>query len=680
MGLESGAHRPAPSVTAAPVEPGTGHRGVDGPTRARPQKMDSARSQSPEPDVFSPNGPLPAGAAAPENPPFGVIPMDRREREILEAIADPSHLRWSLRCAIRERRQSDWLYDPLELSWAESHPAATLETVRLRLQSHDREPVRAYTYAVPKDSLCDRRMFDLSIVDLAVRYAIVGRLAQYCDSRLSKACFANRLARGEDAKNLFLEPYANGGWKRFCQWQQAAADRHPAMLRTDLSGFFDTVDQGQMVEIMLEFQGIAPGGPLDALYRWMFALRLIPMGGGRPEQARTMGHGIPTGPNPDSFLSNLYLADLDQEMAEQAGLEYGRYCDDMVLFGPTVEVLRGALRRLQGRVFDRGLRLNTSKTELAQGRVKIRQVITSLQASGLVIGPFADDLMELTGMLGGNVVPAPHPVRRAEDVLAENAPQKPKSDWALNQDLSEVTRRFEPTFQFDTDPAGALQEAKDFCKFLGLDAEQDESGKVVTGLSIRTPQHVDRLSEIFVQWRSATRHAAWLLVQTATYTGVPMATQRAARQTLMHLLESAAVPPYARYRLIHHLARWRVSQYPGPAVWNYLTKFHPADRETLRSVAHQYLGEETVELQLAGALLARGLGESPETIAGHLRAHLQRNTDDGESGPAYATALLERMERWVGQDGWCAPDAPMAFADEGARTESVVGEVGYGAG
>jgi hypothetical protein len=149
------------------------------------------------------------------------------------------------------------------------------------------------------------------------------------------------------------------------------------------------------------------------------------------------------------------------------------------------------------------------------------------------------------------------------------------------------------------------------------------NGTPVVALSDRQVWHIDRLREIFVLWRGPTKHAAWLLVQTAVYRGVQPAVQQYARAVLRELLENEAVTLYGRYRLLHHLAKTRRPHQGN--VFRLIEQLSQEYRQKIESLLPQFLGAPAFELNLIALYLLKLFGRNID----ELRAVVSANCSGG---------------------------------------------------
>lgn len=129
----------------------------------------------------------------------------------------------------------------------------------------------------------------------------------------------------------------------------------------DLKSYFDTIPHGRLMEVVR--QRIADGRVLGLIEAFLKASILDGMTTWAP------GQGTPQGAVLSPLLSNLYLNDLDHQMA-RAGYEMTRYADDIVIQCRTAQEAEDALTMLREWVVGRGLTLHPTKTKIVDVEVE----------------------------------------------------------------------------------------------------------------------------------------------------------------------------------------------------------------------------------------------------------------------------------------------------------------------
>ena len=479
-----------------------------------------------------------------------------RTRELLSAALD---------YAIFDRRSADYFYDPLEIEHAVANRATII----------------AFAYFPPKSDLCDRRMTYIPIKDLTVRYGIAILFAEQIETEIHPHCFANRRAGEADAARRFTEDFSTGGWARFCQWQAESCNTNNILLRTDISAFYDSISHDHLIDAVCRHLSLPQECDLIVLLRRLLEvpIRYYSPSTHNIETPAVLRQGLPIGDGVEGYLANIYLKDLDDAMIGP-GASYGRYVDDIRLFGTSREAVLRNLGILQEQLLRKGLNLNSSKTKIAVDEASRGDLLSRAYEGG----DYGQDEDEVAG---------------SEIATRIDAPFEAFSrTFAENQPLAE---------------AG---DAKDFCKFLGA---HSADGLPLVALGDRQVWHVERLHEIITQWRGPARHAGWLLVQTAIYGGVPAAARTRARQVVLQLLASPTLNPYSRYRILHHLVKLRARR--SGQTSRFLLQLTDAERQQVEALLPQFLAAPAFELNLIALYTLRVLGRTNAQLRALAAAH-----------------------------------------------------------
>ncbi|HEX4955818.1 MAG TPA: CRISPR-associated primase-polymerase type A1 [Thermoanaerobaculia bacterium] len=188
----------------------------------------------------------------------------------------------------------------------------------------------------------DRALVVPAVRDRVVQRAIADLLSPHVEPLLSPACRAFR--KGASAMATAEE---------VGRWVQTDT---PWVLRADVKGFFDHIQP----EILL-----AKLAPLVDEAGLRFLGRIVRCRVFDHDQVAEMVVGIPQGSPLSPLLANLYLADLDRELAAEHP-RYLRYCDDLILLEAEKARLEAALTRLEELLGPLGLTLNEAKSRLCR--------------------------------------------------------------------------------------------------------------------------------------------------------------------------------------------------------------------------------------------------------------------------------------------------------------------------
>src|SRR5712692_3850306 len=137
------------------------------------------------------------------------------------------------------------------------------------------------------------------------------------------------------------------------------------VLRRDIESYTDSIPVGgrsplwrQVLGLLESGQGGAPVLPED----WRIIEQVIRIEAVRQDDMPfTLFRGVPTGQPVACVLFNLYLSELDRELASLAGGFYARYSDDLLFAHADEKVVQIVDARIRARLDDLGLAINESK-------------------------------------------------------------------------------------------------------------------------------------------------------------------------------------------------------------------------------------------------------------------------------------------------------------------------------
>ena len=484
--------------------------------------------------------------------------------------------------AIFDRLNGDHFYDPIEIEYAKDNREELLQELVEELQDpRTYSPREGFAYFPPKNALCDRRFVYIPIKDLIVRYAIAILFAEEIEHEIHPQCFANRRSVNVAESHRFTEDFATGGWARFCAWQREQCDRHSILLRTDISAFYDSISHEYLLDTVSKHLALHSSCPLLELFGRLLQIPVIyySPSNGEIEGPAVMKQSLPIGDGVEGYLANLFLKDVDDAMST-VNASYGRYVDDIRLFGETRQDVMHKLRILQEQLLRKGLNMNSNKTEIAEDEPALKNLISQ----------FSD--------IGG--------YQYEEDGAA---------DSTLSSHIDQPFESFSRTFS-QTDVISSAGDAKDFCKYLGA---SDSSGSPILRIEERRTWHLDRIKIIIHQWRSSGRHASWLLVQTACYAGVTDQTKHRATELMLELLDDVNVSPYVRYRILHHLAKPR-RKTDGSSFY-FIDQLSQQRREHIRRLLPGFIASPAFELNLIALHMLRIIGADHSEIREIVKAN-----------------------------------------------------------
>lgn len=288
-------------------------------------------------------------------------------QSLFDQITSEDNVRLAVKLTLNDVSK-EMFCNPIQIEHCSANQAKYIKMVRSRLLDYQNFETKVAVRALKrKNAFALRNFVTPDIEDNIARMAIVLPIANELEAKLIDNCFSNR--RGEQIKlNYSLtEDYAKHGWPKFCEWQASAVKNYNLLLKTDLSSFFDSVCHEHLINAIRKEFGIPSNDPLVFLLKQLLKVKHVYSGRSDPKEVI---HGITIGPLGNHVFANLLLNEIDHIMLSIAGIEYGRYVDDIRIFASSKQKIKTALNTLQMKLYEIGLNLNGAKTQYA-GNTKL---------------------------------------------------------------------------------------------------------------------------------------------------------------------------------------------------------------------------------------------------------------------------------------------------------------------
>lgn len=507
--------------------------------------------------------------------------MTLNAKDLLNKVKTPDNLEKAFIYTCNERRH-DYFHDPLEISWSIANKEVLLSQISEELANPlEYKQDTSFAYFPPKSDITYRRMIFIPIKELIIRYAFVNVIAEDLDYQLHDRCFSNRKAQGKDASKNLLQKYAETSWPNFVNWQEECSRKYKYMLKTDISSFYDSISHINLYKILAKSLNI----PLNSDFIKFFKLILrVPVASyshlnSTIVDAENLTQGLVTGCGTDGFLANVFLMAMDKNLNFE-GIEFGRYTDDIRIFSNDRDKLQKAIMVLQESLLSLGLNLNSSKTELATNPEQIEKMRSKMNDGY--------DYFESDDENFNNII------------------------------ATKTDKHFNVTENFNKDTAIDKKNAKEFCKYLSADSTKK---KAFDNLKNRKLWQIEALGKIIREFSGATKHATWLLIQSAFYYDIPKKVSERAIELIGELLSDSKITSYARYRILF----WLVSRHNKRNDYKpYIAAFLPQSENDLIDLCNTYLAEPAIELNLVAILTLHTIGLSKESIEMMTRQHCIR--------------------------------------------------------
>jgi retron-type reverse transcriptase len=288
--------------------------------------------------------------------------------------------------------RDDFVFDIIDFDDIRYNLSQVISSLHAQIKSNQYYPVPVIRIGVPKNFHSVRPGTVIPPIDLIVLYSIAQQLAPLLDVFLSDSAFAYRLnpRAGKSGEHLFKdkeEPKAQGAkpddkipaiiekaseetdfpynwfinWKAFHELSKEASKEYEYVAVTDITAFFENISLDLLREILKEKLNTSERELIDRLFRTLEFWSWTPDGN------LPRGIGLLQGNDVSSFISNLYLLDLDVAMLDVVGgnqTKYYRYVDDVKLFTSDQDEARRALVRLEEVLRKLNLNVQSAKTKI----------------------------------------------------------------------------------------------------------------------------------------------------------------------------------------------------------------------------------------------------------------------------------------------------------------------------
>jgi len=320
-----------------------------------------------------------------------------------------------------------------------------LEMLRQSLIERTFEPSYPEIKYLPKPSLTLRPMAVLAVSDRIIFQAIANVIAERGRSTLAmvtnRQSFANVLSKRRQKQ--FFAP-----WKqqyrlfqeKFCELVE---EGNVWLAETDLAAFYETIDHTTLFNRLREGKFLDERS-LEHLQAYLPIWSSVRSG-------TQVARGVPQGCLASDLLANIFLYDLDRELAVQE-YYYLRYVDDIRVISKTKDAVQRGLIQIDTTLKSIGLLLQTKKTMVRQitdlGEETDRLAAQLSEIDRRFNEPELPDLPPLDPLLE----PSLHDVALlGEDFNAKVDP--PKTAPTVQQELLELFGKSKRSIDFDdSDP------------------------------------------------------------------------------------------------------------------------------------------------------------------------------------------------------------------------------------
>lgn len=286
--------------------------------------------------------------------------LDKSEQKRLEILAFPIEVATVLQHLHRDMRD-DWFEDVLQHRDLFANKQALRDVLfDVLLEGNGRYGASKRTVCdIPKKGFGVRYALETDFYDRFIYQAICSYLIPFYDPLLSPRVLGHRYKSGRiPGKDLFKGRIEL--WQTFEGVTKTFLKNNQALFSTDLINYFENITTDS---IRAAFENMLPKinatGPEKVLIRNSInTLCELLTQWGYSEK-----HGLPQNRDASSFIANVVLNSVDQEMV-RLGFDYYRYVDDIRIICENPRAARHAAKILIGNLRTVGMNINTSKTKI----------------------------------------------------------------------------------------------------------------------------------------------------------------------------------------------------------------------------------------------------------------------------------------------------------------------------
>jgi hypothetical protein len=304
-------------------------------------------------------------------------------------------------------------------------------------------------------------------------------------------------------------------------------------LKTDISSFFDSICHDHLINAITKEFGLPNDDPVVTILKKILKVKHVYSSAGTPKEVI---HGITIGPLGNHVFANVLLNDIDHTMHTIPGIKYGRYVDDIRIFGSSKQRIKFAINTLQMKLYEIGLNLNGAKTQFA-GNTKLLDKLLSEK-----LFTYLDE----------------------EDILSYLA-MSPKRESVINLTMQKYhdSRVNDINKPFSTEPKDISSWNR--VKLMSRSELKKEYLQSINHTLRSDPEKIDhfvvnRLIRMIYDDPDNDKFACWLISGIITSPGIAKSKRKKHLRKALNLMLSKEVSSYAIYRILYFLSYQ--SKYP----------------------------------------------------------------------------------------------------------------------
>ncbi len=447
--------------------------------------------------------------------------------KLFETVVSEDNVRLAIDLTLRGMTD-EMFANPIQIDYCRAHKDEIAAKIRAKMLNYKTYKNNLSIRALKrKNDFAIRNFIILDIEDNIARTAIALVIANELESHLIDNCFSSR--RGDQIKKneRLTEEFAPNGWQKFHEWQAAAIHRYSLLLKTDISSFFDSISHEHLLGAMKSEFDLVQNDPLVVLTSKLLKVKHIYRAGDKPVE---ISHGITIGSPGNHIFANLMLHRIDKKMSSIPGIAYGRYVDDIRIFGDTKDTIKYALNLLQMKLFDIGLSMNGAKTHYTGNPRLLKRLISEKFFTYLNI----DEMSHLKEPTPSKIV------RIKKDLDAFKDSQNKDIDASLNGPHRDLDSWRGVKLKGNSDRVtGYLHTINQT-----IDEEPDKIGI----------KEIKRLFHFLIEDPKNEKYVCWLIARIIIDFRYHEVDRRAILGRVLYLMRLEKISSYATYRILHFLS------------------------------------------------------------------------------------------------------------------------------
>ena len=274
--------------------------------------------------------------------------------------------------------RDDWFVDPIQHRDLFANKDQLLHVLHeLLLEGNGQyRGAQRCIYDIPKKGLGIRYSLETDFYDRFIYQAICSFLIPYYDPLLSHRVLGHRYNKDRTSERYLFKPRIEL-WQTFEGVTKTALSKNQALLATDLINYFENITV-ELIQTSFEsmMSRIVATGPEKVLIRNAIQTLCELM----TRWGYSCSHGLPQNRDASSFIANVVINSVDNEMV-RLGYDYYRYVDDIRIVCDSPAKAKKALVELIKQLRSVGMNINSGKSMILTSETSPADISTFFPTS-----------------------------------------------------------------------------------------------------------------------------------------------------------------------------------------------------------------------------------------------------------------------------------------------------------